>query len=189
MVKKESILDKPKYGLDPDVWSAADGNYAPTGATRDKISKLVQSVLDRFSPEEMSVRIVGSITSNQYSEDSDVDVHFTFPGLTEENREEKNGELREWFSRYKDENPEDSKIGTHPIEVYFQPNVFQDLMSVGCYDFVGNRWVVGPELKDAGFDPYSEFYDEDMEYVRDIISDIRSIVLESYEMSMVIEGS
>lgn len=69
--------------------------------------------------------------------------------------------------------PEDSKIGTHPFEVYFNPNPFQCFMSVGCYNVLEKKWEVGPELKDAGFDPVSEYYEAAMRQVDKILKDIR----------------
>lgn len=37
---------------------------------------------------------------------------------------------------FKDIHTDKDKIGDHPLEVYFQANPYQDLMSVGCYDFI-----------------------------------------------------
>jgi hypothetical protein len=37
-------------------------------------------------------------------------------------------------------------IGSHKIEIYFQSNPFQDMMSIGCYDFFKKEWIVGPEI-------------------------------------------
>jgi hypothetical protein len=31
-------------------------------------------------------------------------------------------------------------------------------MSIGCYDLTNKKWLVGPELKDQSFNPYSEYY-------------------------------
>jgi len=42
--------------------------------------------------------------------------------------------------------------------VYYQDNPFQDMMSVGCYDVIDDSWIVGPELTDQSFNPYSEYY-------------------------------
>lgn len=44
--------------------------------------------------------------------------------------------------------------------MYFQPNKFQDLMSVGCYDVFTGKWLVGPELTSKDFNPYKEYYAE-----------------------------
>lgn len=37
---------------------------------------------------------------------------------------------------FKDIHTDKIRIGNHPLEVYFQANPYQDLMSVGCYDFI-----------------------------------------------------
>lgn len=50
-------------------------------------------------------------------------------------------------------------------------------------------WLVGPELKPLDFDPYSEFYSDDMEYAKEVIQDIRNTILECYETALVIQNS
>ena len=59
-------------------------------------------------------------------------------------------------------------------------------MSVGCYDLLNRRWLVGPDLKDEGFDPYEEYYKSDMRNVKDLIDDIRANILSTYEISIVL---
>ena len=65
-----------------------------------------------------------------------------------------------------------------------QPNPFQDLMSVGCYDFNEDIWLVGPDIKDLNFDPFAEYFIKDLKSVDDIIDDVRSIILQIYELSI-----
>jgi hypothetical protein len=62
-------------------------------------------------------------------------------------------------------------------------------MSIGCYDYLNNEWLVGPELLPNNYDPYSEFYNDDMKYINSIISDIRNVILEVYELIIVIKNS
>lgn len=69
-------------------------------------------------------------------------------------------------------------------EIYMQPNPFQDLMSVGCYDFLGRRWLVGPDFMPIGFDPYAKYFDKDLKSVDDVIDSVRSIILQMYELSI-----
>jgi hypothetical protein len=57
-------------------------------------------------------------------------------------------------------------------------------MSVGCYDFLNSKWLVGPELKDEDFDPYAEYFKKDMENVSSIMDDVRSTILKIYELSI-----
>ena len=51
---------------------------------------------------------------------------------------------KDFIENYIEKFPADSKIGTHPFEVYFNPNPFQCFMSVGCYNFLEKKWEVGP---------------------------------------------
>ena len=192
MLEFESILDTPVETLDPQVWAKTeDGGYEMTVGARHAIQTAVDYISKVFSLVNPSVRITGSICSNQYTETSDIDVHISFTGLSERNSDELNKALRADFDEnYKDMHHHDEYyIGEHPIEVYFQPNPYQDLMSVGCYDFIQNMWLVGPSFKPLDFDPYSEFYSEDMKYVKDIIEDIRNTILQCYEIATVIKGS
>jgi predicted nucleotidyltransferase len=191
MLEFESILDAPKEGLDPDVWKSDDsGAYVLTDDAKGKIGALVEYVSSRFGLKSPSVRITGSITSNQYGPESDIDVHISFEGLTEENSDDLNKVLRADFDEnFKDLHTDCAMIAQHPLEVYFQANPYQDLMSVGCYDFVQGMWLVGPDLKPLDFDPYSEFYSDDMKYVEGVLTDIRSVILECYETATVIQNS
>ena len=184
----ESILDKPKNQLDKSVWKLINGKYLPTSEATKKINNVIKWVISKTNLNSFGVHITGSITSNQYSENSDIDLHFISEAFTEENVEKLNKEIRELFiSEYKLTN--DSKIGTHEIEIYFQYNKYQDMMSIGCYDYINKEWVVGPEFLSLNFDPYSEYFNEDMKYINSIISDIRNIILEIYELVIVISNS
>ena len=185
----ESILDTPHEELDALVWNKTeDGLYVLTDLANGNIQAIVDYISKCFSLKNPSVKITGSITSNQYTDESDIDVHVSFDGLTEDNSEEMNKKLRQCYETFKSES-NTFKIGEHPIEVYFQSNPYQDLMSVGCFDFNAKIWLVGPELKPLDYDPYAEFYSDDMNYLKDIIGDIRNNILDCYETAMVIQGT
>lgn len=185
----ESILDAPREGLDPAVWTMSDdGQYRLSDEAKAAVDKVVQHGKEMLGTG-VSARIVGSITSNQYSDGSDIDVHLTFDGLSEDDAEVLNADLRKGFDVAKREGEVPSEIGGHPLEVYLQPNPFQDLMSVGCYDVQEERWVVGPDLKPTDFDPYEEFYSEDMEHVKDVLKDVRRILLGCNETATVVLNS
>lgn len=58
-------------------------------------------------------------------------------------------------------------IGLHPLEFYFQPNLYADMGSCGCYDLMNDKWLSGPQLVDLEFDPYEEYeqsWDEAFEF-------------------------
>lgn len=60
------------------------------------------------------------------------------------------------------------------------------MMSVGCYDFLAKKWLVGPELKDPGFDPYASYFFKDMKNIGGSIESVRSIILQMYELSIAV---
>ena len=55
-----------------------------------------------------------------------------------------------------------SKVALHPIEVYMQPNEFQDYMSVGCYDVFEKKWEVGPYIVPQDYQPLAVWFEVDM---------------------------
>ena len=63
------------------------------------------------------------------------------------------------------------------------------MMSVGCYDVKTKTWEAGPDVKDTSFDPYSEFYEDDMKYMDGIVDDVRQAILKSYEKAVVLNKS
>lgn len=188
-MKNESVLDNPKQDLDSSVWIKSEtGDYVLTEEANSKIENIVSWVLNILKINNLNLNITGSITSNQYSEKSDVDLHFNSPSFSEEKIDNLNRVMRELFEdEYKQNN--DTKIGTHEIEIYFQINPYQDMMSIGCYDFFKKEWIVGPELLPQDYDPYSEFYNDDMQYINSIISDIRNVILEIYELVVVLNNT
>ncbi len=143
--------------------------------------------MDKSGLSEFTLHIAGSITSNQFSDRSDVDLHFCVEGMAEDEVEDLNGTIRKEFD---ESYPEDRKnIGSHKIEIYFQSNPFQDMMSIGCYDFFKKEWLVGPEIIPQDYDPYSEYYNDDMKYVNSVIEDIRNVILEVYETLLVLNST
>lgn len=140
---------------------------------------------------DFGVHLTGSITSNQYTPESDIDIHFYSDEIPKDNAEEFTKMFKKVFEdEFKTSHSEyEWHIANHPIEVYFQSNRFQDYMSVGCYDVVNEFWLVGPELKPLDYDPYSDLYNQDMKHVHGVIGDIRNIILECFETAIAIKNS
>lgn len=179
---QESVIDYPKAdGLCPDVWAQRVGldgislEWHLTDAASEKIHAVIQQVF----PEAREVHITGSITSNSYAKNADIDLHFIGDvknNLSDANDEQLNKELRAKYQQ--------TYIGTHPIEIYFQSNEFQDYMSVGCYDVKRAKWLVGPEFKDPSFDPYSEYYADIQKNAEKLCQSIRNTILSMYEKAV-----
>lgn len=198
-VKQESIIDSPKAGLCPDVWEQvmdATGSgmvWTLTTEARLKLEKVAIHLMDWMNIKSYEVHIVGSITSNQYSSTSDIDIHFckldendALVPVPEETAQSYTMMLRaELEENFKDMYLADAYIGQHPIEVYFQGNIYQDYMSIGCYNLFRQRWLVGPELADPKFNPLSEYYRNIIACAEHTLANIRQQLLKTYEAAMV----
>lgn len=193
----ESILDEPRATLDPSVWQAAleGGKPTLTDEAASKLHRAIQWVQDQYNFNDLSVFLLGSICSNSYSKDSDIDIDFCAPGATTDDNDEDVVKEFGWafkknfIENYAEKSPDEAQVGGHPFEVYFSPSPFQCFMSVGCYNVLEQKWEVGPELKREGFDPVSEYYADAMKQVDKILKDIRSKLFEVYELAFVIKKS
>jgi len=94
MVKKASIIDYPRRELDKSIWKIDDEELALQPNIKDDIADIVGSFLDDLDlPEEsiIDVLIYGSILTNQYNSQTDVDARILldpkiisqyYPGMT-----------------------------------------------------------------------------------------------------------
>lgn len=183
----ESVLDFPKgKSLSREVWRKDGDVYALTSNAKAKVQKVVDWVNDKFGFKNMKVRIVGSICSNTFNDKSDIDIHISADDITKNNAERLNKTLIYAFKRKFGEKA-DGKIGKHPLEIYAQHNVNQDVMSVGCYDFDNGKWMSGPEILDEDFNPYEEYYDGIQKHLDDISDEIRRHVFVCGELASVMQ--
>lgn len=201
----ESILDTPQKDLCPLVWTkTADGQYFLNPALRRKIVSLCQFV---FSPksiawmnkkanrnwkvEDYQVHIIGSITSNTYGDGSDIDIHFIIPTIPEKDADLFSKTLRaNYKNNYLPKNPTlcygGSGKNKFPFELYYQPNTYMDMASIGCYSVLDGVWEVGPALVDKDFNPYTAYFKKSISHMEDVLPDVRNIILEPYEMSKIL---
>lgn len=166
-VKKESSIDFPiSNGLCPEIWDEVeDGEFKIKGDIKQKALELVDVLLARYHVEAKGVNVVGSICSNQYTEDADVDVHIQVD-LPDDVAEKLNNLRKKETDRIFADI--DLMVGgTHPLEFYFQGNIYGDMGSCGCYDLMNDEWLSDPQILDLEFDPYEEYensFDEAFEY-------------------------
>ena len=169
-VEKESSIDYPvSEGLCPDIWNEVeDGKFMIKNEIKQLALEMVSKLLARYHVEATGVNIVGSICSNQYTPDADVDVHIQVD-LPDDVAEKLNNlrkkETDKIFAGI------DLMVGepgkTHPLEFYFQSNIYGDMGSCGCYDLLNDKWLSGPQLVDIEFDPFDEYeksFDEAVEF-------------------------
>ena len=187
---QESVIDFPKAGLCQEIWEKVvdDTGLGDMWKMRQEVKdKLVAIVQDLQTAQllpvnDLVIHVTGSITSNQYTENADIDLHFHSDSLQLNSNEEVDKLNKDLRASYKQE-----FIGKHPIEIYYQDNKFQDYMSVGCYDVTNDIWEVGPEIADSSFNPYAEYYDEAKKQSEAIASQIRNKILSIYETAIALK--
>ncbi len=156
-VLSESLIDFARPGLSPHVWTFENGEYHLSSSASKKILSVLEQVPKNFilgTAAEM--HIVGSITTNLYADDTDVDLHIV-PRNPDEWSEDDVDTVRVWFEQNRDSIG--GYIGTHPLEVYIQTNPNQDLLSEGAYDVKTHKWLKGPKVFSEGYNPYEDFTD------------------------------
>lgn len=160
---QESTASFPSEDLPLDIWDKVDNTY--------KIkSELKENILDALSqyPEialldiAKSIKVVGSIGTNLYDEDADIDIHIEpnpefLEGKSEEELAEIQRDVMNWFK-----NEREAKgwfVLQHPYEVYLQLNPIQDYFSDTVYDLLSDEWIKSPKKYDMSYNPYTQYGD------------------------------
>jgi len=164
----ESTIDFPQEGLPLEIWDKDKDAYILKPDIKNKIKDVLAKYpwqdLNRVAKE---IHITGSIGTNQYGEDTDVDIHIipTDEMLSGSGDIEKlQKDIFKWYKNNRDDIG--AYIDKHPIEVYLQLNPEQEFMSDALYSVLDDKWLVGPTLASSEFDPYEEF--------KDILKDVRA---------------
>ena len=85
---------------------------------------------EQYNFTDLSVYIIGSICSNSYSKNSDIDIDFcATPAGIDADDEDAVKDFgwsfkKNFIDNYEKANPDDAQIGGHPVEVYFSTNQF-----------------------------------------------------------------
>jgi len=157
----ESIIDFAKEKLPTNVWIKDGENYTINPQVKKKVYNVMGEYPDlNLKDIAKEIRIVGSIGTNQFLDDADIDVHIVpdlskLPGM--KNPEEWVRDVFKWYKQNRKQ--ADAFIDKHPIEFYLQLVPEQDLMSDSVFDLEKEEWVVGPGIMPMAFDPYEKFKD------------------------------
>ena len=154
-ILKESSIDFPRENLDLAVWDKEDDFYT----LREDVKKKILAILEKYPDVPLleiaeEIHIVGSIGTNQYRDDADIDIHIVPKNIDEWDEEDTRKVIR-WFNTNRNEI--DGRIEKHPIEVYIQLNPNQDFMSDSNYNLLEDGWLVGPKIVSMSADPYEDF--------------------------------
>jgi len=176
---EESSIDFPRKDLDLDVWNKKDNLYIIRPEVKKKILDVIgkypeRDLVDISASEEdgkwkTTIHIVGSIGTNQWDDDADIDVHLIISKVIDVYGDtEFQNSVMKWFNTNRESI--DGFIGDHPIEVYLQYDKNQDLMSDGCYSLLDDKWLTGPKIVPEDYDPYQDF-SHIADDLRDVVED------------------
>lgn len=177
--KTASIIDYPKSGLDETIWILED---VPKPVLKENLKKQILNKLEHYYIDAgfkhkdkwiRKIKIIGSLTSYQWRNDSDLDVHTEvdikkfidseFDGALEPEDAKK---LLDETARQKlnIDSPEKLEGTSHPMEYYFELYDKGKLMQGqaiieydGVYDLQKDKWLKPPREVSSAFDP-SEIY-------------------------------
>lgn len=154
--REASVLDYVQETFDPQVWDVPENEEdLPTlkeDVAREIISRLQEGLM-RFGVDSVSqAYILGSIATQQFIEESDIDVNVRLPeGISEEDTEQ----ITDYFRKSVNEQP---LPGTkHPINFFFADSNHPIEVADAAYDLMNDTWLKAPERKEPGFDPQEEF--------------------------------
>lgn len=163
----ESSIDYPMSDLDLNVWQKIGKEYK----LKDDVKKKILSFISTYPSHDLrkeaeKISIVGSIGSNQYRQDTDIDVHIV-PRKDSElwDNKEVQKDVKDWSRNT------EVHIFKHPIEIYIQSDPEQDKASIANYDIISDRWIIGPNIVSQDYDPYEDF--------KDLFDEIRDLSGES----------
>jgi len=174
---EESSIDFPQKDLDFKVWKKVGDNYV----IKSKVKRQILNLLSKYPEEDLVdmakvknglkvIHVIGSICTNQYLDDSDIDVHVI---VSQDSKyfgdEDFQKDVIKWYAANADELK--AYVGEHKFEVYMQYNETQDLLSAGCYDLMNDKWITGPRIYPLDYDPYEDF--------ADVFQDVHAIVADA----------
>jgi hypothetical protein len=149
----ESSVDFAQEDLPKDIWDKnTDGNYKIKSDIEGKIRQALKAYKDvDLEDIAQSIHIVGSLGTNQWTKDADLDVHI-IPDLEKiSDPEALQRSIKKWYR----ENAE--SVGGHKIEVYLQLNPAQEMVGDALYELGTHTWLKGPTTVPQDFNPYDEF--------------------------------
>lgn len=183
----ESIIDYPnEKGLSQDIWEKDGDEYVLKTEVREKI----ESIFEKCPYQEVvkamkDIRIVGSICSNTYDENTDIDVHVSVD-MEKLPKEKSFQDWQKMLMKWSHNNQDKLvKFDNHPIEIFLQDNYYQDLVSDGVYMLDDDVWITGPNFREE--DPYDLIdalksdFDQDADEFAIAFEDLRHSIID-YEI-------
>lgn len=152
----ESSISFPSKDLPLDIWERVNDGYIIKPELKEKILNALSKYpnLDLLGLAE-AIHIVGSIGTNLYDKDADIDIHIVVDPANVDTPEETQRDVMNWFKNNRDE--EDWWVGSHPFEVYLQLDPIQDYYSDTIYDLLSDEWLKPHKTYELDYNPYEVY--------------------------------
>ena len=149
-VFKESIIDTPRITYAPGVFDNAD---TPDPKIKASVKKLIDAQIKEFAKEYPVIKIglVGSILTNSYINDADLDINVLFDVPKDKREDERIRLSKQFLSASNPDNIQGKLIpGTeHPINYYLitDSKTYQDQedKADAVFDIKTNKFIKRPE--------------------------------------------
>jgi hypothetical protein len=170
MNKHSSIVTLPRESLNPIIWDISTDPPFIRGEVRNLLLNTLYITLEEYCYFDSSdswiesINFVGSAATYQYTQDTDIDIHFqinwdkfykhnpSLIGLDEE-------EVAKGMRRHLDDTLYDFYIDGHIVTYYPQVNELQDYWGDAFYDLLDNEWIISPPVIPIEFSPETDLQD------------------------------
>ena len=142
---QESTASFPSEDLPLDIWDKTEDSYVLKPELKETILDALAQYPDLdLLDSAQHIRIVGSIGTNLYDEDADIDVHIepkpsVLEGKSEEELEELQRSIMSWFKQERE--TQGWYVNQHPLEVFFTLSPMSDYFSDTVYDLLSDSWI------------------------------------------------
>jgi len=162
MQKKANILDWPKPSLEPAIWN-------PDNTLKPEVKEFILGFIHSFAKANnfkdinawiTDVKFVGSLTTNCWNSNSDMDIHIAVdlskfvevehPEMSEQEASDYLDGIRKQVDQVKAKVP-----GTeHPTEIYFETEFTTHASQEfsGTYSVLQDKWLLEPHIVGQDFD-------------------------------------
>jgi hypothetical protein len=187
MLKQSSVLDFAHPGISPLIWGS-DAKLLPQHKEKllSKLyNRLTELGFDDYKDWIVNVKILGSLTSYQYSSNSDIDCHvkidwdvFKESHFKDLSDEEALDEVWKLLDKINKENIETLPGTKHQIEYYLETGKTKPTLADGIYNVITEKWEKPPRTLDIDYDVefvYNTIYEQALEIMETMDVEIGKI--------------
>lgn len=151
---------EPKESLSDQIFEGSDGDFSMRKDIRSRLLKISDDFIESLSIEFFihDIVLTGSLANYNWSEYSDVDLHFIIDFDEIGNRKNTNSiAIHNIFKEFFDakervwNEKHNIKIKGYDVEVYVQ-DINQEHVSSGVYSILNDKWLIKPERNNPKID-------------------------------------